>query len=339
MNQIDLINFYTPVIGIMVAVMLAFMFFVEWRKARERDFKMRQEELHLRYKEVETSNSSIKINNNHSNEQADLGGYITVDMPEERKSLFHDLLKGFEDYAALKGYKVNVSIDSSLSGKVAFKIVVNDFGIVGNRDSVKRDLNEFITKIQKGESLDDLESAVNDLEHSGLLMALKNRISMLQSQYEVQSNINDYYKSFFAELPSQSVNHTQPIHIYNGGHEMDQRKYIANNSANVMQGDNHSNLVEGNNINIGSTFSEKNERVQGLDDLISLLSNQELKDKDKALRHLENAKEELVDEEKPDEESIGKWLSKASGILKYADKGTEVFTKAKEVMTGFGLEF
>jgi hypothetical protein len=216
---------------------------------------------------------------------------------------------------------------------------VNDFGVVGNRDSVKKDLNEFISKIQNGESLDDLEAVSNDLEYSRLLMALKNRISMLQSQYEVQSNINDYYKSFFAQLPTQSVSHAQPIHIYNGGHEMDQRKYIANNSANVMQGDNHANLVEGNNINIGSTFAEKNERIQGLDDLISLLKKEELQGKDKALRHLENVKEELVDEEDPDEATVSKWLSKASGILKYADQGTDLFNKAKEVMQGFGLEF
>lgn len=337
MNEMELINFYTPIIAIMVGVMLAFMFFIEWRKSREREFKMRQEELFLRQKEIESTKNSISIENNQ-NEQADLGGYITLEMPEDRKSLFHDLLKGFEDYAAVKGYKVSVSIDSSLTGKISFKIVVNDFGVVGNRDSVKKDLNEFITKIQKGESLDDLESVAGDLSHSGLLMALKNRISMLQSQYEVQSNINDFYKSFFAQLPTQSVNHAQPIHIYNGGHEMDQRKYIANNSANVMQGDNHSNLVESNSINIGSTYSEKNERVQGLDELISLLRKENVQDKDKALRHLENAKEELTEEEEPDESNVGKWLSKASGILKYADQGSELFEKAKEVMSGFGLE-
>lgn len=337
MNEIELISFITPTIGITVGVMLAMMFFKEWRMSRDRDYAFRKEELQLRQLEIEKNKNSINIENANGSE-TDLGGYITLEMPEERKSLFHDLLKGFEDYAALKGYKVSVSIDSSLNGKISFKLVVNDFGVVGTRDSVKKDLNEFIAKIQKGESLDDLESVAGNLEHSHLLMALKNRISMLQSQYEVQSNINDYYKSFFAQLPTQSVSHAQPIHIYNGGHEMDQRQYIANNSANVMQGDNHSNLVEGNSINIGSTFSEKNEKIQGLDELISLLKKEEIQDKDKALRHLENVKEELTEEEKPDESTVEKWLSKASGILKYADQGSELLTKAKEVMSGFGVE-
>tara|TARA_R110002012_G_scaffold320630_3_gene544797 strand:+ start:177 stop:1193 length:1017 start_codon:yes stop_codon:yes gene_type:complete len=338
MSEVELISFVTPTVGITIGVMLALMFFREWRRSRDREHEFRKEELQLRHREIETTKSSINIEN-ASGSETDLGGYITLEMPEDRKSLFHDLLKGFEDYAALKGYKVSVSIDSSSLGRISFKIVVNDFGIVGNRDSVKKDLNDFISRIQNGESLDDLESAASDLEHSRLLMALKNRISMLQSQYEVQSNINDYYKSFFAQLPVQSVSYGQPIHIYNGGHEMDQRRYIAKNSANVMQGDNHSNLVEGNNINIGSTFAEKNERIQGLDDLISLLKKEKIQGKDKALRHLENVKEELVDEEEPDEATVGKWLSKASGILKLAGQGSELFTKAKEVMQGFGLEF
>ncbi|PHR83493.1 MAG: hypothetical protein COA59_11775 [Colwellia sp.] len=335
MNQIELITFITPTIGITVVVILALIFFREWRKSRDRDYMFRKEELHFR--QTETAKSTINIKNSHDSE-TDLGGYITLDMPEDRKSLFHDLLKGFEDYAALKGYKVNVSIDSSLNGKISFKIVVNDFGVVGSRDTIKKDLNEFISKIQKGESLDDLEGVAGDVEHSGLLMALKNRISMLQSQYEVQSNINEYYKSFFAQLPTQSVNHAQPIHIYNGNHEMDQRKYIANNSANVMQGDNHSNLVEGNRINIGSTFSEKSEKIQDLNELIELLKNVNIEQKDKALRHLENAKEELTEEGDPDKSNVGKWLNKASGILKYADKGSELFSKVKEVMSSFGLE-
>ena len=31
-------------------------------------------------------------------------GYIIIDLPEKQKSLFHDLLKGFEDFAKIKGY-------------------------------------------------------------------------------------------------------------------------------------------------------------------------------------------------------------------------------------------
>jgi hypothetical protein len=37
------------------------------------------------------------------------GGYIVVDMPENEGPLFHDLLKGFEEFAKLKGYNIAFS--------------------------------------------------------------------------------------------------------------------------------------------------------------------------------------------------------------------------------------
>ena len=55
-------------------------------------------------------------------------------------------------------------------------------------------------------------------------------------------------------------------------------------------------------------------------------------------RHLENVKEELLEEENPDEGNIGKWLDKASGALNVVDKESELYTKAKEVFVSFGME-
>lgn len=341
MDQLEFINIILPTAGIMTAMVFGMMFFREWRVGRDRDFDYKQEELKLRKLQLEVSEgnkSTINIDNALGNQSVDLGGYITIEMPDERKSLFHDLLKGFEDYAAVKGYKVNVSIDSSQNGKLSFKIAVDDFGVVGTRDSVKNDLNEFIEKIKNGDSLDDLDEVIGNVEHAKLIMALKNRVHMLQSHYDVQKNVNEFYQTFFNQLPTQSISHSQPINIYNGDNQMDKRKYVANNSANVMQGDNHSNLIEGNSINIGATLSEKNERVEGLNELISLLKTSTVEAKDTTVRHLENVKEELSEEETPDEESISKWLGKATGLLKAAEKGSELFNKAQEVFGNFGIE-
>jgi hypothetical protein len=177
-----------------------------------------------------------------------------------------------------------------------------------------------------------------DMEQTQQLLVLKKRISGLQSQFEVQKQMNDFYKSFIERLPTHSISYTPPINLYNGGHEMDQRKYISNNSANVMQGDNHSNLIEKNSINIGSTFTERNEQVTGLDELISLLKASDSQEKGKAVRHLENVREELTEEAEPDAGNIEKFLNKASSTLQAFDKGSEIFNKAKDVMKGFGLD-
>ena len=51
-------------------------------------------------------------------------------MTEKERPLFHDLLKGFEDYAKLKGYDLTFSIDSSFDGRIAFKFTVKNDGVV-----------------------------------------------------------------------------------------------------------------------------------------------------------------------------------------------------------------
>lgn len=267
------------------------------------------------------------------------GGYVTIEVPEERKSIFCDILRGFEDYAALKGYKVSVSIDASEIGKISFKITVHEFGITGSRKAIKKDLDEYIEKIKNGD-LDSLPEVIEPIEHAKLLMAMKNRIIFLQQNYEIQRNIREFYEKFFERLPLQSISHaSQPLlHITNtGSSEMDQRKYVANNSANVMQGDNHSNIFRAGDIQIGSTYTEKKAQVEKVEELIAELKKSDLKGQQDAIRHIENVKEELADSESPDKSQIGKWLGKAGSILTVAERGSALFLKAKSVFDSFGI--
>ena len=106
-----------------------------------------------------------------------------------------------------------------------------------------------------------------------------------------------------------------------------------------MQGDNHSNSLEHISVNIGSTFSETKEKLEGLEELISLIKAEPFAESEKAVRQLENVKDELVDEEEPDLGSIDKWLNKAGGLLKSAEKGSKLLDKAQSVMDSFGVTF
>ncbi|KJV05175.1 hypothetical protein [Methylocucumis oryzae] len=337
----DLINIIWPVTATMFAMLFGMSVLKEWRASRERDFEMRREELYMRRKEYESANNII-VNNDNGGNYSDLGGYITIDIPEERKSIFHDLLKGFEEYAALKGYKVTVSIDSSIEGKISFKIVIKDFGITGTRNSVKHDLDEYIQKIKSGAPIEDMPELIAPVEHSRLIMALKNRITFLQQNYEVERNIRDFYQKFFERLPVSGFSHASPVfHILNSGAtEMDQRKYIANNSANINQGDSQQNQISSGDIAIGSTFTKKSEQLEKLDSLIEALnkSGGSANAKD-ATRQFENIKEEISDEENPDKSLILKWLEKAKKLLSFAEVGSDVFNKAKSVYESFGMEF
>ena len=112
---------------------------------------------------------------------------------EEHRSLFHDFLKGFEDFAALKGYRVTVSIDSSNSQEFGFKFTIMESGITVSTDTVREDFNNYMQKIESGDALDDLPIVASPEDHDLILTKLKNRINFLQHSYNLSQNTIEYY--------------------------------------------------------------------------------------------------------------------------------------------------
>jgi len=336
-SQLDMLNAMTPLMALTVAMAGGMLFYREWKKSKEQEYELRKMEMRN-----SPPRNEVVVNNETQSNTTDLGGYVTIEIPEDKKPIFHDILKGFEEYALLKGYKVSLSIDTGEPGKISFKIVVIEFGVTSNRKTIKADLDEYIDKIKNGTQLDDLPEVLDPIEHSRIVMALKNRISFLQQNYEVEKNIREFYQGFFERLPLSGITHASPVfNITNEGrNEMDQRRFISNNSANVMQGDNHSNIIEAGTITIGASYAERTDQLQKLEELITELkrSNAPAESSD-TIRHLENVKEELEKSEKPDNGIIGKWLSKASNVLNLAEKGSVLFEKAKSVFDSFGIQF
>ena len=317
MQLIDYINSLTPLITLSAAVILGSVYLINQKKG--------------------ANSNHIVIDNNVENAETDLGGYAVVDVPEERKSLFQDLLKGFEEYAVAKGYKVSISTDTSIKNKVAFKFTIIEYGITTTPRKVKKDLDEYIERIRNGDPFDDLIEESDSIEDRKVIMALKNRISFLQQNYEVERNIKDFYKDFIQSMKTGSISHLPPtVQINQGAIEMDQKTYSATNSVNTMQGDNHSHMIESGSITIGSTH---NERVNQLDKINKLLSFMDSDDERiiKAKRKIESVKDEIEDEEHPDTKSIFKWLSKAKEILKSVNSAKEIYTHAKDVFEVFGM--
>lgn len=282
-----------------------------------------------------------KYNVETNTKDTDLGGYTTVDIPEEKKSVFHDILKGFEEYAEIKGYKVSVSVDSSVDEKVSFKITIKEFGVTRSRETVKNDLNEYIKKIQSGEIMDDMPVVIDSFDQSRVLMALRNRIVFLQQNYEVEKNIREFYQGFIKSIPMSSIGHANPVfHISNAGSsEMDKRQYIATNSSNISQGDDQRNHISSGDVVIASSFKKKQEQIDKLGRLIEeLLKEPENENNNNAVRVFENIKEEITEEDEPDKGVISKWLDKGKSLLNLADKGTKVVEKAKDVYDSFGVQ-
>src|ERR1700733_5578987 len=141
-----------------VVMLLAMLGYMTWTRERryERQLRARQDEREEKRFEFEQRKQSAaemaqygaaKLEEEKvaaSNSGAGSGGYIVIEMPERERPLFHDLLKGFEDYAKLKGYQIAFSIDASFEGRIAFKFTVMDDGVVVGAERVRKDFKEYV---------------------------------------------------------------------------------------------------------------------------------------------------------------------------------------------------
>jgi hypothetical protein len=265
------------------------------------------------------------------------GGYIVVEMPEKDRSLFHDLLKGFEDYAKLKGYQISFSIDASLVGRIAFKFTVQNEGVVVGPERVRRDFNEYMQNVQTGaiEDLDHIPVITSIEEHNLLVTNLKNRLTFIHHSYQLTQNALRFYENLLSNVRTFPALPTPNVIVHTGG-QMDSRSYSAVNSQKVLQGDN--SALTDSSINIGESFNQRQERIAVLDDVIEKLKNNENPSEPikKAEVQLIKVRDELADEEQPDRSSIKKWLETAKNLLASTALTFEVSEGVKKLFELFG---
>ncbi len=272
------------------------------------------------------------------------GGYIILDLPREQHSLFHDLLKGFEEYAKLKGYSVQFSIDKSFPNQIAFKFTLVDEGISVSTTRVKQDIQEYILKVQKGDTLDDLPMILSPEEHHLILATMKNRISFLQLNHNLEKNAREFYEKIMKNIASQytGVLPAPTIMVQTGGN-MDSRRYESYNSSRLTQGDNNRLIDQSidSSVRIADSFNDRKVQVDELISLIELLRQHDdqpdTKSRQQAIVNLEKVRDELSEEPKPDRSRIQKWLEKSKLCLENLKLTQEIFEKAKGVFESFGL--
>lgn len=267
------------------------------------------------------------------------GGYIVMEMSERERPIFHDLLKGFEDYAKLKGYHIAFSIDSSFDNRVAFKFTVKNDGVVVGPERVRQDFKEYIEKVRTGkiEELDDLPVITTIEEHNLVVTLLKNRITFLKNNYQLSQNATLYYQSLaFSNVRSFPALPMPNIIVQTGG-TMDSRNYKAVGSSRMNQGE--GNAYTDSSVNIGQSFNERQARISALDDVTGKLRTEDIQEEavSKAQKELGKVRDELADEAEPDQSSVAKWLGNAKKLLGTAALGYEVTEAVKKLFEMFGI--
>lgn len=338
-DTIDIITKIMTPLMIFTALLYFFMFY---RKDRERQRNIEHERWMLEREQIKSDKVNIDIDNSQVPNQPlgfGAGGFIVLDLPDGQRSIFHDLLKGFEDFAKLKGYSISFSVDNSLSNKIGFKFTINDSGISVSTQKVRQDIQEYINKVKSGEPLEELPVLISSEEHSLVLTQMMNRISFLQHNYNLQKNSIEFYEGLMNKLNSTNngIIPQPSVFVQTGGMNQPQ-SYLATNSPGAIQGTNIRDVK--NTIKIADSFNERKNQIEDLGKFIDLIKSSEPENKEASkqiVKNLEKVKDELEEEEKPNKENVGKWLKKAKSYLDVAKFGKQVIEFGKGVFESFDL--
>ena len=275
---------------------------------------------------------------------AQSGGFAFFDIADEHKALFTDALNGFSDFAKLKGYSVELSFDTTLPGKVGIRFTILDSGITVSTAKVRKDVDEYINRLRSADDLSDMPMATDSTEHVRLTSAIQARFAYLRTQAEMFAVQVEFYKRMMHEWKPDSVRgigYVSPvqIHLTNEGSRNMRDSYNAENSRNIAQGKKAKAVTKDSTIAIGSTLSEKNKQVSALKDLEKSIGDAELPDetRQKTLRHVQNAVEEMENSSNPDPDEVGKWLGRADTALKTAGAAAGLMEKLHGALEMFGL--
>ena len=332
--DIQTFNLVLTTSAIIIGLALAMVFYRNWNKYRRREFEFERMKL---MEEVELKKRQ-SLMAEEQNLGAGSGGFIIIDLPDGQRSLFHDLLKGFEDFAKLKGYSISFSVDNSLSDKIGFKFTINDDGISVSTQKVRNDIKEYIQRVKNGDSLDELPTLISPEEHSLILTQMKNRISFLEHNYKLQNNAIEFYENMMKRLNSSpnGIQHQPTIFVQTGGTNQPQ-SYLSNNSQGVIQGTNIQDI--NSSIRIADSFKSRENQINEIKVLIELTKNDSkgIENKEVVIKNLSKIKDELEDEEMPDKSRIEKWLKNTRQCFENSNFTSETTKYGNKVFESFNL--
>jgi hypothetical protein len=300
----------------------------------------------IRYIRQGGSRQSILVNQGPSPDAtaAQSGGFAFFAVADEHKALFADAMNGFADFAKLKGYSVELSFDTSLPGKVGIRFTILDLGVTVSTATVRKDVDEYIDRLRTADDLSEMPMAANPVEHVRLQSALQARFSYLRTQVEMFAVQIEFYKRLMEEWKKgrdRGIGYASPvqIHLTNEGWRNMRDSYNAENSQNVAQGREAKAITRGSTVLLGSTLTEKNKQVGSLKGLEAAILEAKLPDgtKQAAVRHVQNAIEEMEDNTNPNPDDGSKWLGRANSALKSAGAAAGLLEKLHEALGMFGL--
>ena len=338
-------------ISILFAVMMAYMLLRQFMHRQERQqeytLEIQREQMRMQRELDEKKMEREEMRFYHEREEQEVtrdpGGYIIVDLPDEQRSAFVDLLKGFEEYAQLRGYSVLFSVDSSIQHKIAFKFTVGVGGLNVSRAQVQKDFEDYIKVVQKGDDLVDLPVVLSAEQHDLLLTTLRNRINFMNHSHRLTNNTIRYYERLLDRgAVVRGMFESAPSVVVQTGGTIDSRSFSSTNSPQAIQGDGNKDiyLEADNSVRIENSFNKRNNQIDAIASLIEAIrstSPEPTTLADDAIRNLNNIQEELREEETPDRSRVHRWLTRTKEALKSLSLTKDVTDAMKRVYEAFDV--
>lgn len=275
------------------------------------DIKSLENELSIRNLRYELDfnsndkNNKIELqvaNQKHKLNEINTGGYIVLDLPDNLRSVFSDLLKGFEDFAKLKGYLISFSVDTSEPNKIGFKFTIIDGFSNVSTHKIRQDILEYIERINNGSYFDDLPVVISIDEHHNVSLMLNNKIKILEKNYDLEKEYRKYLENLLKIIvnTNNGFGNNSNIQIINTPYSNNSSNNLLNNSDMKLIGrdgiiNEKSPLSNFSNISFGGDNNQKNEVVEQIEQIKDTITKDTVissEAKSEALDAFEKLKEE-----------------------------------------------
>jgi hypothetical protein len=354
MNQIlTILNTSAPILGVVGVFILGVLYLrrMQLRDAREQEAlweerAQRRIELAEREQSARARAEGAIPAATASAPEEENGGFQYFKTDERHKGLFVDAFNGFKEFAALKGYSVAVAIDTGRPGMVGLKVTVIDIGVTVSTSQVRRDVNEYINKLNAEDDLAEMPVVTDPAEHARLVKAILARNDMLRHQASLNAYAATTYRGILDTVMGspgafRAISYQSPvpmhIQITNDGGKSMAANNTATNSPGAAVGSRNRAGIADSVVTVGATESERTAQVDAVQKLMAQIKASSLDDDNKAeaLRYLANIKEEVA-EDSPDSGRIAKWLKGAGEVINVGTAGAALAQKVSDVVNMFG---
>ena len=261
-----------------------------------------------------------------SQTSVDVRNFFILSVPTLFRTIFLDVLQGFEHFSQLRGYQSLLSFHSFPDNKIGFKYTVGLAGVGVSASQAKADFADYIDRIH---SFRDFDTKVIFLDPERIVtqdVLLKKHLIRIQKAFhaadEYQSTIHRLFTTI-TEKGFSPIPITKPLDP------------LPDTSIQQKSAVGEFCSTEGK-VYLDPAFTKRNQQIDLLERfIIRLVQNPQTRQATVVLEQTRNA---MIETDSPDNETTRAWLKQAAHSIEQSDLEPEDIDLLKEVYASFHVE-